>query len=141
MVRVQNHFDILAWVWVSEVFDEVRETKAVFESVTAKPCDLTEIELLQRQLHKEVKCKKILLVLDDVWNEDPSKWESMKQPFSAVVVRSHMIITTHDENVSTIRANKVIRLGGLPKDDSGALFCKLILPNNSCTETELVLVG
>ncbi|KAF0933189.1 hypothetical protein E2562_016137, partial [Oryza meyeriana var. granulata] len=140
--KVQNHFDIQAWVWVSEVFDEIRLTKAVIESVTTKPCDLTELEPLQRQLHKEVKGKKILLVFDDVWNEDPSKWESMKRPFSAVATGSHMIITTRNENVSTIlRVKKVIRLGGLQKDDSWALFCKLSFPDNACRETELGPIG
>uniref|UniRef100_A0A0E0EQN5 NB-ARC domain-containing protein n=1 Tax=Oryza meridionalis TaxID=40149 RepID=A0A0E0EQN5_9ORYZ len=140
--RVQNHFDIQAWVWVSEVFDEVRLTKAAIESVTAKPCDLTELEPLQRQLHKEVKGKKILLVFDDVWNEDTVKWETMKRPFSAVATGSHMIITTRNENVSTIvQAKKVIHLGGLQKDDSWALFCKLSFPDNACRETELGPIG
>lgn len=140
--RVQNHFDIQAWVWVSEVFDEVRLTKAAIESVTAKPCDLTELEPLQRQLHEEVKGKKILLVFDDVWNEDTIKWETMKRPFSAVATGSHMIITTRNENVSTIvQAKKVIHLGGLQKDDSWALFCKLSFPDNACRETELGPIG
>uniref|UniRef100_A0A0E0B180 NB-ARC domain-containing protein n=1 Tax=Oryza glumipatula TaxID=40148 RepID=A0A0E0B180_9ORYZ len=138
--RVQNHFDIQAWVWVSEVFDKL--TKAAIESVTAKPCDLTELEPLQRQLHKEVKGKKILLVFDDVWNEDTIKWETMKRPFSAVATGSHMIITTRNENVSTIvQAKKVIHLGGLQKDDSWALFCKLSFPDNACRETELGPIG
>lgn len=140
--RVQNHFDIQAWVWVSEVFDEVRLTKAAIESVTAKPCDLAELEPLQRQLHEEVKGKKILLVFDDVWNEDTIKWETMKRPFSAVATGSHMIITTRNENVSTIvQAKKVIHLGGLQKDDSWALFCKLSFPDNACRETELGPIG
>uniref|UniRef100_A0A0D9XCD4 NB-ARC domain-containing protein n=1 Tax=Leersia perrieri TaxID=77586 RepID=A0A0D9XCD4_9ORYZ len=140
--KVQNHFDILAWVWVSEIFDEVRLTKAVIESLTTKPCDLTELEPLQRQLHKEVKDKKILLVFDDVWNEDPIKWETVKRPFSSVATGSHMIITTRNENVSTIsRAKKVIPLGGLQKDDSWTLFYKLSFPDNACRETELGAIG
>ncbi|KAL5201252.1 hypothetical protein ABZP36_035606 [Zizania latifolia] len=141
--QVQNHFDIQAWVWVSEVFDEVRLTKAVIESVTTKACDLTELEPLQRQLHNEVKGKKILLVFDDVWNEDPIKWESMKRPFSAAAIGSHMIITTRNENVSIIfRAKKVVHLGGLQKDDSWALFCEVSFPYSAaCREAELELIG
>lgn len=140
--KVQNHFDMQAWVWVSEVFDEIRLTKAVIESVTTETCNLTELESLQRRLHKEVKGKKILLLFDDVWNEDPIKWESMRRPFSAVASGSHMIITTRNENVSLIsRANKVIHLGGLPKDDSWTLFCQLSFPDSVSRETDLGPIG
>ncbi|XP_070680546.1 putative disease resistance RPP13-like protein 1 [Malus domestica] len=39
--RVKEHFDIQAWVGVSEDFDAVRVTKTLLESITSTVCDIT----------------------------------------------------------------------------------------------------
>ncbi|KAF7139471.1 hypothetical protein RHSIM_Rhsim07G0070900 [Rhododendron simsii] len=66
---VGKHFEMKAWVCVSEVFDIVGVTKTILETVTSEPCHFNALDQVQNQLKKAVTGKKFLIVLDDVWNE------------------------------------------------------------------------
>ncbi|GFZ02423.1 hypothetical protein Acr_15g0010310 [Actinidia rufa] len=66
---VEKHFDLKAWVCVSDNFDIMRVTKAILESVTYRTCDFKELDQVQVQLKKGLAGKKFLIVLDDVWNK------------------------------------------------------------------------
>lgn len=44
--RVDNHFDLKLWVWVSDQFDVVKITRAIVSSVTMKKFDLDDLNLL-----------------------------------------------------------------------------------------------
>ncbi|KAK4388532.1 putative disease resistance protein RGA3 [Sesamum angolense] len=76
--RLVNCFELKIWVCVSDVFDEVRIAKAILESVKKESSDLKELESLLKCLKDCVSGKKFLLVLDDVWTEDYTKWEPLK---------------------------------------------------------------
>ena len=69
--RAKRHFVLRMWVCVSDDFDLRRVTKAIIESTTGNTCGLLDMDLLQRRLQENVRGKKFLLVLDDMWNEDP----------------------------------------------------------------------
>ena len=68
--RAKQHFDIQAWVCVSEDFDVVSITQKIYRSVTSRTCDMNDLNQLQVELKEALKGKKFLLVLDDVWNEN-----------------------------------------------------------------------
>ncbi|XP_077233679.1 putative disease resistance protein RGA3 [Tasmannia lanceolata] len=121
--RVEDHFEIRAWVCVSKDFDITRLTKAIIESMTKKSCDLKEIDPLQNNLKEILMGKRFLLVLDDVWSEDPSDWTRLQAPLSFGEKGSRIIVTTRSSEVSrimsTIPAND---LKGLDENDSWSLF-------------------
>ncbi|KAJ9189428.1 hypothetical protein P3X46_000724 [Hevea brasiliensis] len=71
------------WVCISEEFDVKRVTKAILESITSQSCELQELNDVQVKLRKELTRKKLLLVLDDVWNKNYAEWQELKSPFSA----------------------------------------------------------
>nr|XP_029121832.1 putative disease resistance protein RGA3 [Elaeis guineensis] len=79
--EVKEYFDMTGWVCVSDDFRAARLTKAIIESLTSSSCDQTELSTLQNSLKEKVQGKRVLLVLDDVWNEQQSRWESLINPF------------------------------------------------------------
>ena len=53
--RVQNHFELKMWHYVSDNFEVVSLLKSIIELATNKACQLLDnVELLQKELHKVV---------------------------------------------------------------------------------------
>ncbi|WOL15201.1 disease resistance protein RGA1 [Canna indica] len=100
--RVEEHFQIKGWVCVSENFSVERLTKDIIESVTKEKCDLTSLDALQMVLKQKIESKKILLVLDDVWNEDKHKWESLCAPLRSGAPGSKIVVTTRSLKIAKI---------------------------------------
>ncbi|GLT45092.1 hypothetical protein SLA2020_189500 [Shorea laevis] len=94
-------FELKAWVCVSDQFDIPSITRTVLEAVGGK-CDSNDLNLLQQELNNKLSNKKFLLVLDDVWNEDYSLWDSLQKPFLCGAVGSKIMITTRSEHVVEI---------------------------------------
>ncbi|XP_078152622.1 putative disease resistance protein RGA3 [Carex rostrata] len=99
--RVTRCFDLCGWVCVSEEFDVGRLTKATIESVSKINYNLSELNSLQGKLAEIVKGKRILLVLDDLWNENQSLWELFRVPFKEAKVIS-ILITTRNKKVAKV---------------------------------------
>ncbi|KAL7234873.1 hypothetical protein ACSBR1_018357 [Camellia fascicularis] len=91
---VKNHFDLKAWVCVSDEFDVKRITKAILDEFTLDSSNLTELNTLQRKLEDKLAGKKFLIVLDDVWNHRDEEWSSLQSPFRAAAHGSKIIVTT-----------------------------------------------
>ena len=64
--RVKQHFDLKAWVCVSEEFDLIRVTKVILEQITRSKIKTNNLNQLQVELKEKINMKKFLLVLDDV---------------------------------------------------------------------------
>ncbi|XP_073008686.1 LOW QUALITY PROTEIN: putative disease resistance RPP13-like protein 1 [Typha latifolia] len=121
-LRIRQRFDKRGWMCVSEDFDVKRLTKAMIESITGNSYDLTELSALQENLINQLRGKKVLLVLDDVWNEKQSLWESLRAPL--VFAETAMIlVTTRNVPVANImRSVSPYLLGYLPEDQCWSLF-------------------
>ncbi|XP_077215780.1 putative disease resistance protein RGA3, partial [Tasmannia lanceolata] len=121
--QVQDHFPVRGWVCVSEDFDLCRITKAIIESVTKKSFDHNEIEPLQVSLKEELSGKRFLLVLDDVWNDNPSDWDRLQAPFSSGAKGSRILITTRSSTVSRIVSTiPAYNLASLDEEGCWSLF-------------------
>ncbi|KAL7204563.1 hypothetical protein ACSBR2_017605 [Camellia fascicularis] len=84
--RVDDHFDMKAWVCVSDEFDVVRVTRTILEAIIPQgsdTMDLSKMDLnqLQVKLKECLSGKKFLIVLDDVWNENYDHWDILRSPF------------------------------------------------------------
>ncbi|XP_022746539.1 putative disease resistance protein RGA4 [Durio zibethinus] len=99
---IKDHFDLRAWVCVSDEFDIIRITKTILLSVTSEPCDMNDLNLLQVKLKEKLSRKKFLLVLDDVWNDNYNDWLALRSPFDAAEPGSKIIVTTRSSKVSSI---------------------------------------
>ncbi|XP_058215878.1 putative disease resistance RPP13-like protein 1 [Rhododendron vialii] len=59
---VDKHFEMKAWVCVSEVFDVVGVTKSILESVTSRTYDFKSLDQVQVELKKDLAGKKFLMM-------------------------------------------------------------------------------
>ncbi|XP_077217065.1 putative disease resistance protein RGA3 [Tasmannia lanceolata] len=142
--RVGDHFPVRGWVCVSEDFDLCRITKAIMASVTKNSCDLNEIDPLQVRLKEELSGKRFLLVLDDVWHDNPNDLQRLQSPFSFGAKGSRIIVTTRSATVARImgtECNRWYNLGCLDEDDSWSLFrgeSSVVSPNLVAIGKEIV---
>ncbi|XP_070669131.1 putative disease resistance RPP13-like protein 1 [Malus domestica] len=76
--KVKEHFALRAWACVSEDYDAIRE---------------------------QIRGKKFLFVLDDLWNVKYLDWECFRIPFTSGARRSKVIVTSRSTNVASIKQN------------------------------------
>ncbi|KAK9232402.1 hypothetical protein WN943_022648 [Citrus x changshan-huyou] len=127
--RVGDHFDLRAWICVSNDFDVVRITKVILRFIVADPnVDNHDWNLLQLRLKKQLSGKRFLLVLDDVWNESYNDWADLSRPFEAGAPGSKIIVTTRNQGVAEIMGTvPAYRLKLLSDHDCLALFAQYSL--------------
>ncbi|XP_035545984.1 putative disease resistance protein At3g14460 [Juglans regia] len=125
--KVQKHFDLVAWVCVSEEFDVFKLTKTILESVVASwtTCNIQDLNQLQLKLKEKLMGKKFLLILDDVWNRSYTECEILSNSFKSGAQGSRIIITTRDVEVaSAMRAFEIHHLKELQDEDCWKLFAR-----------------
>ncbi|XP_044500775.1 putative disease resistance RPP13-like protein 1 [Mangifera indica] len=120
-------FNPKVWVSVSYDFDVLRISKAILESINLYPCSLMDLNPIQLALTEQVRDKKFLLLLDDVWSEADinEKWESLKSPFMVGALGSKIIVTTRHKSVASTMGNgECYNLELLSDHDCWAIFNK-----------------
>ncbi|XP_057497421.1 putative disease resistance RPP13-like protein 1 [Actinidia eriantha] len=128
--RVVEHFEMKAWVCVSEEFDVVRVTKTILEAVTSSHNPTQDLNLLQVELKESLRGKKFLIVLDDVWNDSLRDWEILKAPFMVGACGSKIIVTTRNHCVASIMQTvPVYRLRQVSDEDCWSLFSQIAFYN------------
>ncbi|KAM1781507.1 hypothetical protein ACFX11_040078 [Malus domestica] len=140
--KIKEHFDVTAWACVSEDFDAMRVTKALIESISSKPCSLQD-SLLQVELREQVRGKKFLLVLDDLWNDNYSDWDLVRAPFTYGARGSKVIVTTRNESVaSLVHTMPIHYLKHLSDEDCWLLLTKHAFRNeDSSAHPDLEEIG
>ncbi|KAL6176778.1 hypothetical protein ACLB2K_053411 [Fragaria x ananassa] len=117
---VVKSFDFKIWVSVSFSYDVVMITKSIFNSVAEQGSGLmsefkgvfelsdmwkyfeSSLNEIHIQLQRKLRGKKFLLVLDDMWNENPRDWDQLKLPFQVAAQGSKILMTTRSEIASSI---------------------------------------
>ncbi|XBH80397.1 hypothetical protein VPH35_106145 [Triticum aestivum] len=139
--QVKSYFDLVIWICVSDDFDVTRLTK---EAVQASSDNL---DSLQRALSKNVRNKRFLIVLDDMWDdalkENGLCWKRFCAPLRNVIQGSMILVTTRSPKVADgVGTMEPFILDGL-KDDVFWNFFKLCVfgSESSNSEPELELIG
>ncbi|KAL5802178.1 hypothetical protein ACOSQ4_030483 [Xanthoceras sorbifolium] len=129
--KTVKDFNPKAWVCISDDFDVTRISMAILESITGCASELKNLDAIQNQLKEKLAGRKFLLVLDDVWSEDYSKWEILRSPFMVGAHGSRIIVTTRHERVALTmgRSSNCHRLKLLSDSDCWSLFKKHALDN------------
>ncbi|VVA39449.1 PREDICTED: putative disease resistance [Prunus dulcis] len=132
--KVKEHFTLKAWACVSEDYDAIRVTKTLLESVTSKTCNTTDLNLLQIELREQLRGKKFLFVLDDLWNEKYTDWNCLQTPFTSGARGSKVIVTTRNKNVASFMQNVPTQpLEPLSHEDCWSLLAKHAFGNVNCS--------
>ncbi|GLT63094.1 hypothetical protein SLA2020_356800 [Shorea laevis] len=99
--KEEKLYDLAAWVCVSEDFNDQIILGEMSEHFDRSAAPRNSINALLEDLAKKLKNKTFLLILDDVWNEDPDKGEH----FNSCLLK--ILKTTGSSIVITTRSGKV----------------------------------
>nr|XP_011459981.1 PREDICTED: putative disease resistance protein RGA3 isoform X2 [Fragaria vesca subsp. vesca] len=97
--NVKAHFEKRIWVCVSDPFDEIKIAKAIADGNGIS--NSNELEAVLQCMSKSIEGKKFLLVLDDGWTQDHTKWEQLELPLMQNCGEgSRIIVTTRKKEVA-----------------------------------------
>ncbi|XP_052146748.1 putative disease resistance protein RGA3 [Oryza glaberrima] len=94
--KIQKHFQLLLWVCVSDNFDVDSLAKSILEKARKQNNG--------NEFKEVVNGQRFLLVLDDVWNREASKWEALKSYLQHGGSGSSVLTTTRDQAVAQLMA-------------------------------------
>ncbi|KAF2307899.1 hypothetical protein GH714_033265 [Hevea brasiliensis] len=124
--RVISHFGVKLWVCVSQVFELDKVLIKILNSASPdqRYMDL-DMDQLQNELREALEGRKYLLILDDVWCEDPKKWNDLKTLLTGGANGSKIVVTTRSNRVAEIMGTvSAYNLSVLPDQDCLSLFFK-----------------
>ncbi|KAK4591952.1 hypothetical protein RGQ29_016430 [Quercus rubra] len=120
--NIEGHFEPIMWVCISDVFDVKMIIQKIILAAGKQLVDHS-MDKSQGQLREIINQKKYLLVLDDVWNNDPHEWERLKDLLVGGAKGSKIVITTRERSVAEITCTAPIyTLKGLNEEQSWLLF-------------------
>ncbi|KAL5538504.1 hypothetical protein UlMin_043900 [Ulmus minor] len=124
--RVIQYFDVRSWVFVSDCFDVKRIMVTVIESISDDKRSYSNMNALHSALWSLLRKKRYLIVLDDVWTEDPDDWEKLKPLLRGGADGSKILITTRSRKVEFMMDSPTFPyyLQGLSDDACWLLFMK-----------------
>ena len=126
--EVKKHFEVTAWVTVSDNFNVARITKAILDRVvTSGACDAGDLDRLQVELKEALKERKFFFVLDDVWEENYEKWDGLRRAFESGAKGSKIIVTTRNGKIASMTASAGVspyQLRTISNKDCLQLFVK-----------------
>ncbi|XP_028785123.1 putative disease resistance RPP13-like protein 1 [Neltuma alba] len=142
-VRIEDQFQLKAWVCISEEFDVVRITKTILSAFECFVTGYEDLNQLQLKLKEKLVGRKFLLVLDDIWNERQSDWEALQVPFFYGTSGSKIIVKTRSEKVAlVVCSSRVYRLALLNEEDGWKLFAEYAFRNkDDSMRTDLESIG
>ncbi|XP_060973482.1 putative disease resistance protein RGA3 isoform X2 [Cannabis sativa] len=128
----------MIWVCVSDPFDIGRIAKESIEQLTGVIPTVIGSESLMRKFREAVNDKKFLLVLDDVWTTDYSKWLLLVQILKLGAIGSRVVVTTRNEEVAKMigDTNNMICVNKLGEEDCWLLLKEIALSNKTEQEKQ-----
>ncbi|XP_068311104.1 putative disease resistance protein RGA3 [Pyrus communis] len=145
---ILKFFEKRIWVCVSNTFDVDLILLKMLEQLKPAnvPSSKDNQEALLKFLNVELKDEKFLLVLDDVWNEDPKKWDNLIECLSKLYSAkgSKIVVTTRSGKVASISEKLLQRrdLGKLSVDECWSIMKDKALPNVSAyVAPEFQIIG
>jgi hypothetical protein len=123
--RVSAHFMSRIWVCVTPDFDVTRILKEIMQFHSKTRMDDSSTSYLQYQLLEFLEGKRFLLVLDDVWTEHISKWNSLRVLLKKGAKGSRVLVTSRIARAGDIMGTQPsYHLGYFPDDKCWSLFQK-----------------
>ncbi|CDP21001.1 unnamed protein product, partial [Coffea canephora] len=139
--KVKNHFELRNWTCISDRFDQKRVAKAILENA-GKSSHEAELDPLIRRIKETFSGKRFLLVLDDVWTEDDSKWKPFKDSLKDGAPGSVILVTTRSHRVATVVGSTDTHdLGMISHSDCWLIMQKVALARKSgdlCRKVERI---
>ncbi|KAA8531410.1 hypothetical protein F0562_006094 [Nyssa sinensis] len=142
---VKGHYNVMMWVCVSDNFDVKRILKEILESLTKNTCGMDNMDAILQRLQEELGGKRYLLILDDVWNEAPEKWDSLKSCLRRVnsILGNYIIVTTRSNQAASVMGSlPALQLKKLAEEHCWLIFEQKAFSNGGILATpDLVAIG
>ncbi|KAH9648438.1 hypothetical protein KPL70_025591 [Citrus sinensis] len=143
--RVEEHFELKIWICVPEHFGERQIMTKIIKSITGQNQGDLDTDQLQRTLRDRLNGKRYLLVMDDVWNEDPEAWRELKSLLLGGANGSKILATTRSRKVASIMGRRGgttgYNLQGLPFEDCLSLLMKCAFKEERDKHPNLIKIG
>ncbi|WRX28633.1 NB-ARC - like 10 [Theobroma cacao] len=141
-VEIKNFFNPRIWVCVSEEFDVCIIFKKILESLGDSKIDDLDLDIYLKRLEENLRGKRYLLVLDDVWNENNLKWDNFSKHLVFGAPESKILVTTRSKNVASIMGVNIPHvLKGLNEDQSWTLFEQVAFEGQGQMDPKLKVIG
>ncbi|XP_037483004.1 putative disease resistance RPP13-like protein 1 [Triticum dicoccoides] len=130
--RTRGHFDTEIWLSVSGSFNNADLLKNILRSRGHEPSEYSQdISNLVSMLRREVRGRKIFLVLDDVWSS--RVWNDLLRPvFTVCRPGSVVLVTTRNGDVAAaMEPTHVHRVDKMNPKDAWSLLMKKVAPGNT----------
>uniref|UniRef100_A0A7N2MU19 Disease resistance protein RGA3 n=2 Tax=Quercus lobata TaxID=97700 RepID=A0A7N2MU19_QUELO len=142
---VKRHFDKTIWVCISDDFNDKRILREALESLTHNSSTLENKNTILECLKKELQGKRYLLILDDVWNEESVKWDSLRSCLLGITPNAgnSIILTTRSDKVAKITMTlPQNNLKKLSEDECWSIIKKKVALNERVPQThDLEAIG
>ncbi|XP_020098845.1 putative disease resistance protein RGA4 isoform X2 [Ananas comosus] len=129
--EVQQFFNPIIWVCVSQSFDAAVLTRKMLDTITKENLGDKSLNALHEILKGKLSSKRFLVILDDVWNdEERTEWEKLIAPLKFGRSGSKILLTTRMDSVADMAAKVMecqkesLYLTGLEEHDYMLLFNK-----------------
>ncbi|XP_017976188.1 PREDICTED: putative disease resistance protein RGA3 [Theobroma cacao] len=143
--RVDRHFELKMWVCVSDDFDLKRLMIKIIKAAEGLDGNWSNMDLdqLQKVFRDCLDEKKYLLILDDLWNENPIKWDELKQLLVQGAKGSKIVVTTRSNHVAEIMGTiSTHNLQGLSEKESLCLILQFASKKGEINQYQnLVKIG
>ncbi|KAL0423619.1 UNVERIFIED_CONTAM: putative disease resistance protein RGA1 [Sesamum radiatum] len=143
--RTVKHFHKRIWVCVSQNFDSTTNLfKRILESITNNVVQVEGREAILQKLKEELKDKRFLLVLDDLWNDKQEYWENFRSSLVGInSVNGNFIIVTIRSNdvASIVNPRYKHSLGILSDDDCWDIIKMRVFSNEEEVSEHLENIG
>ncbi|KAM1993589.1 hypothetical protein ACFX16_009903 [Malus domestica] len=137
--EIEGQFDTKIWICVSTPFKVKAILRGVLEKIKPEKAGIKGKATICENLQEDLKGKRYLLVLDDVWNDDSHKWNDLMSCLSSVkdTQGSSILVTTRSASVASIVQTLSRRdLEKLSDDECWRILKDRAFRNGSASVTE-----
>ncbi|XP_050113713.1 disease resistance protein RGA2-like [Malus sylvestris] len=134
-----GRFDTKIWICVSTPFNVTAILSGILEKIKPEKAGIKGKATICENLQEDLKGKRYLLVLDDVWNDDSHKWDDLMSCLSSVkdTQGSSILVTTRSASVASIVQTLSRRdLEKLSDDECWRILKDRAFRNGSASVTE-----
>ncbi|MFS8023223.1 putative P-loop containing nucleoside triphosphate hydrolase [Helianthus anomalus] len=132
---VKYHFDVIAWVTVSQTYDKRAVLTQILGSNHAR-LDLEKASdwQLHELVHRHLIDQRYLIVIDDIWHKET--WDNLKSLFPSRNNGSRILLTSRITEVAKHASSDgfIHHLRYLNKDESWQLLCQKVFQGNECPD-------
>ncbi|XP_022877138.1 putative late blight resistance protein homolog R1A-10 [Olea europaea var. sylvestris] len=132
--RIEYHFYLRAWTYVSQEYSRREVFLGILESLNLNFDQMYKMsdEKLAEELCKHLRNNKYLIVIDDVWTKEA--WDDLRRAFPKTKLGSRILLTSRNTEVAKLADpySHPHHLRFLTEEESWELLCRKVFGRGSC---------